>query len=222
MKQFYIAFSLLLSGLNTYGQDFTVTPSNTSVANVLIGEYVTSEIQFQNNTGSDLTLEWNILEKTTPAGWDYSYCDYVHCWDATYNHAIMNPVPAGQNAYIKVNVSTNNTSAAYFKFAVFNSNNPLEADTVEFFFNGVLNTPEIVLTEPTLYPNPVAYGDPWQIKDLPSNSTVEVYNSLGQKMFRRTQSVEGNMIYDEKLSRGAYIIKIKADGVNETRKLIIR
>jgi hypothetical protein len=186
------------------------------------GEYITSEIQFQNNTGADLTLEWNLLEKITPAGWDYSYCDYIHCWDATYDHATMNPVPAGNNAYIKVNVSTTTATAAYFKFAVFNASNPLEADTVEFFFNGVLNSPEIVKAEPTLYPNPVAFGDNWQIKDLPANSVIEVYNSLGQKIIRRNQPTEGNLVFDEKLARGAYIIKIKADGVNETRKLIIR
>lgn len=222
MKQLYITSLILLSNINVFSQDFTTLPSNTSVATVYIGEFITSEIDFQNNTASDLTLEWTLLEKITPAGWDYSYCDYVHCWDASYNHATMNPVAPGLNAYIKVNVSTTSETAAYFKFAVYNANNPLEADTVEFWFNGLLNTPEITKAEPTLYPNPVNYGDNWQIRDLPANSVIEVYNSLGQKMYRRTQSAEGSMIFDEKLTRGAYIIKIKAESVNETRKLIIR
>jgi hypothetical protein len=222
MKGLYTALCLLLTGVNSFGQDFIASPANTSMTNVPVGDYVTAEIQFQNNTGTDLTLGWNLLEKITPSGWDYSYCDYIHCWDATYNHATMTVLPAGQNAYIKVNASTTNNSAAYFKFAVFNSNNPIEADTVEFFFNGVLNTKEVIRLNPTLFPNPVSYGESWQLKDLPSNSLVEVYNSLGQKIFRKTLTAEGNIICDEKLARGAYIIKIKADGFNETRKLIIR
>jgi hypothetical protein len=222
MKHIYLASLIVLLKFFSFSQDFTVQPSNTSVATVHAAEYVTSEIRFINNTGADLTLGWNLLEKITPTGWDYSYCDYIHCWDATYDHATMNPVPAGQYAYIKVNVSTTSETTSYFKFQVFNVNNPAVADTVEFWFNGVLSTQEISKPEPTLYPNPAAYGDDWQIKDLPANSTVELFNSLGQRIARKAQSTEGNMTFDEKLTRGAYFVKIKAEGINETRKLIIR
>lgn len=222
MKNLYVAAALLLAGFNSTAQDFTVSPSNTSTAEVHPGEYVTSEIQFNNNTAGDLTLGWNLLEKITPTGWDYSYCDYIHCWDATYDHATMNPLPAGQHAYIKVNVSTTSQTTAYFRFAVFNVNNPAEADTVEFWFNGVLAAPEITKAEPTLIPNPVNFGDNWQIKDLPANSSIEVYNSLGQKVVRKQHPTEGNLVFDDTLPRGAYFVKIKAEGINETRKLIIR
>lgn len=222
MTKIYAAVLLLISSTSVIAQDFIISPSNSVTTTVFTNEYVTAEIDFEHNTTGDLTLGWDLIEKSTPVGWDYSYCDYNTCYDATYTHGTMAPFSTGNHGFIKVNVLTTTESSAYFKFSVYNVLTPTVTDTIEFWFNGVMSVKPVVKEDLAIFPNPATFGDNWSIKNVPANSVIDVYNSLGQKVLKVGASQESTVVFENRLNRGAYIVKIQHDGIVETRKLIIR
>ena len=221
MRSLYLFFISILSFSFSFSQGFSVSPDHSVSTTIQTNEYVTSQISFTNTTTDSLSLSWNLLEKVTPNGWDYSYCDYNSCYDATKIEGTMAAIPAGGNGFIKVNVMTTAESWSYFKFSVFNVSMPELADTVEFWFNGIANIKENSKEAISIYPNPIEAGDDWTIKNLPLNSTVEIFNSLGQKIGKTIQA-SNNLSIDGNMPKGVYILKIQHNKLIETRKLIVR
>ena len=221
MRHLYLVIVCLLNSLFSFSQGFSVSPSHSVSTTIQTNEYTTSEISFTNTTSDSLFLSWNLLEKVTPTGWDYSYCDFNSCYDATKTEGSMAPIPPGGNGFIKVNVMTTVESWSYFKFSVFNVSTHESADTIEFWFNGILDIKENPKESISIYPNPIASGDSWTIKNLPVNSTIEIFNSLGQKIGKTIQA-SNSLMQDGNLTKGVYILKIHHNKLVETRKLIVR
>jgi len=222
MKHLYLSIIFAISSFCGFAQNFTVTPANSVTTTISLDTYITSEIDFNNTSGDLLYLAWDLIDATVPSSFDYSFCDYNTCYDATYIHGTMAAISPGNSGFIKVNLSTSQEGWAHFKFAVYNVNNPSEADTVDFWFNGIAEVKQIVKEEISIYPNPVNSGDNWTIKNLENNSLIEVYNSLGQKVLSTKNYSSSSVILEGKLNKGAYIVRILHDGERETRKLIIR
>ena len=221
MRSLYLFLISILSFSFSFSQGFSVSPSHSVSTTIQTDEYITSQISFTNTTTDSLFLSWNLLEKVTPTGWDYSYCDFNSCYDATKTEGTMAPIPAGENGFIKVNVMTTVESWSYFSFSVFNVEMPELADTIEFWFNGIADIKENSKETISIYPNPIASGDNWTIKNLPLNSTVEIFNSLGQKIGKTIQA-SNSLMLDGDLTKGIYILKIHHNKRVETRKLIVR
>ena len=75
MKSFasvFVCFSCLTYCYTGYSQSFN-TSQNSTTATIAMNVYVTSVIEFQSIQSDSLTLKWDLLEKITPAGWDYSF-----------------------------------------------------------------------------------------------------------------------------------------------------
>ena len=221
MRSLYLFLISILSFSFSFSQGFSVSPSHSVSTTIQTDEYITSQISFTNTTTDSLFLSWNLLEKVTPTGWDYSYCDFNSCYDATKTEGTMAPIPAGENGFIKVNVMTTVESWSYFRFSVFNVEMPELADTIEFWFNGIADIKENLKETISIYPNPIASGDNWTIKNLPVNSTIEIFNSLGQKIGKTIQA-SNSLMLDGDLTKGIYILKIHHNKRVETRKLIVR
>lgn len=222
MKQFFTLILFIGTATIGFAQDFIISPSSTINTTIQTNEYVTAQINFEHNTTGDLTLEWDLIEKVAPVGWDYSFCDYTTCYDATKVNGTMTPFSTGQSGFIKVNVMTTIEGWAYFKFAVYNELAPQDADTVEFWFNGIASIKTVTKEDVSIYPNPVNAGENWSIKNIPLNASVEIFNSLGQKIGKTIQATSSTLTMDGRLSKGAYIVKIHHDNAIITRKLIIR
>lgn len=221
MRSPYLFLISILSFSFSFSQGFSVSPSHSVSTTIQTDEYITSQISFTNTTTDSLFLSWNLLEKVTPNGWDYSYCDFNSCYDATKTEGTMAPIPAGGNGFIKANVMTTVESWSYFRFSVFNVAVPELADTIEFWFNGIADIKENSKETISIYPNPIESGDNWTIKNLPLNSTVEIFNSLGQKIGKTIQA-SNSLILDGDLTKGVYILKIYHNKRVEMRKLIVR
>lgn len=222
MKKIYVNILFALISLSTLAQDYTISPSNSLMTTIQTNEYVTATINFNNISSNDIIFVWDLVEKITPTGWDYSYCDFNTCYDGTYDHGVMTPVTPGNAGFIKVNVMTPNEGWGYYKFVVYNQLTPEITDTIEFWFNGIAEVKQIVKEEISIYPNPVNSGDNCTIKNLSNNSSIEVYNSLGQKVFNTKNYSSSSVVLDGKFNKGAYIVRIIHDGETETRKLIVR
>lgn len=222
MNKIYLILALCLSTAYSFAQDFTISPSNSVSKTIQVGEYATSDIYFTNITGSDLTLGWELIESIVPGGWDFSFCDYTNCYSGTTINGTMTPFSSPNNGFIKVNISSTNTSSAYFKFAVFNIVANNQIDTVEFWFNSVLGINEVKTEKLSVFPNPSLYGNDWSLNNVPLNSSIEVFNSLGQIVAMIPSSNSSTITIDSKLNRGVYFIQVKHDGITENKKLIIK
>jgi hypothetical protein len=222
MKYFLILFSSLKI-ISAFAQPFEASPANQSINYVSIGEYVTSTIQFVNNADSGLVLQWDLLEKTTPAGWDYSYCDFNTCYDATYVHGVMDTIPAVGNGFIKVNVSTTNESWSYFKFQVSTLNNSEYIDTVEFWFNGINALNEFENdNDLMIFPNPVNSGEVITVIPVEPNSVIQIYNVFGELIWNEKTYQKFHPIKLSNFQPGSYFVRVDNDFHTYFTQLIVR
>lgn len=221
MKKFYLFF-IFLTGLTAQAQNYIITPSKVVNTVMPLNTYTTAEIDFEHNTVGPLNLAWNVIDIVIPQGWDYSYCDYNTCYLASDSHGAMATVNSGEHGFIKVNLSATTAGWAHFTFEVFEVSNPTATDTVEFWFNGVAAVKEVPVSEISLFPNPVSQGENSVLKNLPLNTTVEIYNSLGQKIRRINSGNQTSVSLGDELNRGVYLIRMTIDGKTETRKLIVK
>lgn len=77
-----------------------------------------------------------------------------------------------------------------------------------------------------VYPNPVSNGQAQVIVDIPaSEGTVRVFNTTGQQMLEQHWSgltgLSNRSLDVSALSKGVYAIRIEANHLNTTAKLVI-
>lgn len=218
---FLLCLSIFLT-INSFAQTFTVeTNSLTSAAPV--NEYVTGTINITNSSADSIILGWELIDKIAPTGWDYSYCDYNTCYTASAHDGTMAKIASGANAFIKVNVMTPNSSWSYFQFKVYDIATPEEADTMEFWFNGIASTISKPLeAKLSISPNPINQGSLLTIENIPAQGKVMIINSLGQQVYFGDASQNGKLQIPADWSKGAYFIKISNGSLIESRKLIVR
>jgi hypothetical protein len=208
--------------LSAEAQNFTAYPGNTVTTYTSLEAYTTGSIKFRNDNLTDLVLGWQLLEKTVPAGWEYSYCDYPTCYTAVDMNGVMDPVAPGDSGFVKVNVIAHSEGWAHFKIRVFNWDTPSEADTVDYWFNALASVQESKHVEPiTVYPNPSAAGSQITIDNLPENYKIQIVNTLGQTVER----IEGNkksLSLNTDWGKGVFFVRISNGNHQETRKIIVR
>lgn len=135
----------------------------------------------------------------------------------------MAKVAAGSNAFIKVNVMTSSSSWSYFKFKVWDVTASSEADTIEFWFNGIASTAsKPAEAKLTISPNPISQGSLLTIDHIPTQGKVTIVNSLGQQVFSGDAPQSGKLQLDTDWSKGVYFIRISNGSLVESRKLIVR
>jgi hypothetical protein len=169
---FFVVCTVLTACFKVYSQSFT-TSVNSTTTTIAMNVYVTSVIEFQNTSPDSLTLKWDLLEKITPSGWDYSFCDYNTCYDGTTLHGTMATLDTNGIGFIKVNAMTNSESWSYFKFRVYNKNAASDSDTIEFWFNGTLSLSALSAAEMVFCPNPVNANEVLMLKSANEVKSVE-------------------------------------------------
>ena len=96
------------------------------------------------------------------------------------------------------------------------------------FQNSILSNPNIQLgNEFVLFPNPLDSNQGFTIKIVrPLNEgLVEIYNSIGQKIFSQTVANVDRKIEvrtENSLSTGVYLVAIKTAGKTSIQKLIVK
>ena len=204
-----------------FSQSFTISPGNEIISFAPLNTYITATAKFRNETAADLVFGWQLLEKTTPEGWDYSYCDYNTCYTATDYNGIMAPVIPGDSGFVKVNVLTTHEGWAHFKIRVFNYNEPSDADTVQFWFNGLAS---VNSNEPgshmSIYPNPIVEGGKLNLDQLSEQTKITILNSSGQTVFG-TVAGKTSISIDMNLVKGIYFLRLDNGEHHENRKIIV-
>lgn len=222
-KLYYLLLTVcLLSASNIKAQSFTPQIYSLTTA-APVDEYVTGTINILNSSSDSIVLEWELIDKIAPAGWDYSYCDYNTCYTASSNDGTMAKIASGSNAFIKVNVMTSAASWSYFKFKVWDVATPMESDTIEFWFNGIAST----ISKPaeaklSISPNPISQGSILTVDHVPTQGKIMILNSLGQHVYTGDAPQNGKLQLEVNWTKGVYFIRVSSGSIVESRKLIVR
>ncbi len=223
MKKIYFALGFIASTLSLNAQDYIIAPNDTVVVELTSATYTSNDINLDhdNLTTDSLLLQWEIVENTIPADWDYSYCDYTNCYSSSVTDATMTKFGPSESGFIKVTVSAGSAANAMIRFKVYNDGFPENADTLTFIYNstlGIIDNQSINYV--SVFPNP-SNGE-FTIDNVIPNSQISVVNSLGQIVLN-AESVNSKYTFNSNLNPGVYFIKL-SNGRKQyaTRKLIIK
>ena len=225
MRKIYtlIAATFLLTSLNA--QDYNITLNDTIEQTVIVGSYTDATIYMDhdNSTTDSLRLQWEIIENTIPAGWDYSICDYTNCYAGNITSGTMSKFGMNQSGFIKLNMLASTTESGQLRFKVYNTGNAINADTIAFIYNAVLGLDDIDLGQHiNVFPNP-STGNQVSIQNILPNTKLSIINALGQAVLSQTINSDKLVISNLNLRKGVYFIRFeRANTLYATRKLIVK
>jgi hypothetical protein len=223
MKIIFISLAVCLTSFVTLAQNFTISPDKEIHTNLAVNDYLTVQIDINHAESSELTLGWEILEKTAPEGWDYSFCDYNTCYDGSKTSGTMAPFTNTETGFIKVNISTNNESWCYFKFRVFDTNKPEETDTIQFWFEGTTGLDALTSQPFKIYPNPVNNSEKLNFSQNTQLKTCVILNQMGQVIKTQTLNSTNGVISIEGIKAGLYIVQLEnVNGTKHVQNLVIK
>lgn len=218
-----IVASFLISGVNA--QDYNITPNDTVSEIVVLNGYYSPGINMEhdNTTADSLELMWELFDNTSPAGWDFSFCDYTSCYAGNITSGTMTKFGQNQAGFIKVNLMPTTVGVAQFRFKVWKTSNPTDIDTITFLFDAILGISDIDLGQKvSVYPNP-SNGEQVTINNILPNSELVIQNALGQVVFSKNINSSKLSISNLELRRGVYFVRLEREGNQyATRKLIVK
>ena len=92
------------------------------------------------------------------------------------------------------------------------------SEILYIYQQGSLSVNEQKLVNFKIYPNPA--NSVVKINTIHENYTIEIYNSQSQLVFKKENNVGSNEIAISDLASGIYFVKLKADGINEVKKVV--
>lgn len=174
--------------------------------------YITNELT------DSLYLGWKMVENTCPEEWTYVLCDYGFCYDGLPPSGTMQPVPEGENAFLKLSVFANGVEGSgYIRFWVYESDNQADYQVITFWLNMPVGLDDIEQQAIQIWPNPASETVQCTLLEE-SNLSIRSMNgqlvkSLGHA-FPGTQTID---IAD--LPEGMYLLEVRSESGILTRKL---
>ena len=116
-------------------QSFTISPNDTLWVNAPLTSLSIHDIYQVNGTGGPIDLAWDSLLVDLPEPWDYSTCDFGHCYPGIpAAGGEMLPVGAGELGFLGLNLMPNGVAGTGVAPASPNSvNAPNERIAAAFF-----------------------------------------------------------------------------------------
>lgn len=175
--------------------------------------YQTAEIHCVPNPVGAMSINWDLIESdpNLPSGWTYTICDQI-CYPFFSDHG--SPVDftasqfnSGQSYKLKLGVTTNEIEGSgFFKYFIYDINNPSYGDTVTFNLNYQSNG----LNENTFSENDVQYSVSNNVLTLSSNNSkeheIELISTNGIRILNT--HFESNTIIDQPFPAGVYYLII--------------
>lgn len=230
MKKIILVLLLTgICGVTVAQKKYKVTPNHTLNGKALFGSYTNFEI-FQENISNDvIILKWKLLSNNLLKGWDYSTCAFGTCYASIPDSlCTMTPIQPGESGFLALNLDpmyiTGSGSASIY---VYESDKPLEGDTITFIINaedanGIAN---YTLNDAlSIYPNPAIESVNFKLDHNAQTSvSVQLMNALGKEVYT-TRITSGNTdaLDINSFSPGMYFLKCNfANGSSSIKKLEI-
>lgn len=152
-----ILVALLLFSLNVVRAQFNLSATAVS-GTVEQNGYLNLEIDMDNTLADSLTLEWETMSNTLPAGWDATLCDYQQCFASVIAGRVMEPVPPGGHGFIKLTIGPNMViGSGVVTFDVWERGNTASKQTITYTVNAVVGVDAYDLSQDVhMYPNPAS------------------------------------------------------------------
>ena len=207
-------------------QSYTLVPGNSVSSMIDANGFIEPKIEALNNTGGDITLEYELLSNTLNSAWSILLCDNVNCYPSAWQSATMDPIGGGvQEMIFKVTLDPQGTAGTgALVYRLWDRANPGVEDTISFDFEV---TPATSLAEELIA----------QIKVFPQPATDLVYVELPSQMGRveldivdlagavvARHNVNGtNAELDvTNLAHGMYILRIKNDDMVLNKRISVQ
>lgn len=155
MKPF-LTLALLLALATVGTAQFSVETTDYE-GTVPLTSFTDHNVYVYNELGDSLHLGWKFINNTCPVEWTYSLCDFGFCYDGIPLSGIMQPVPDGANAFLKLSVWANGVAGSGgITFWVYESDSPEDYQQITFWFNMTPLGVASIERRVTLVPNPAA------------------------------------------------------------------
>ena len=188
--------------------------------------YNSAENLFTTKNGKRLMVEMRkapVSEEIIPLSIsDYSSTDYVLSINRENLNLLSNLDVVLFDAYLNTTTSLP-AGITDYNFSV-DPNDPASMDLDRFeiqFVDGTLSNDQLNLDQIALYPNP-AQGSFTIEVPFTTETTLRVYNALGQEMIKRTSSNRQINVDGNSLKNGLYIVKITNGDQEISKKLIMK
>ncbi len=202
----------------------TIVPQETSKTFLVTmdgGDY-TSSIYYDNNSSSDITVEWAVVASDLPSGWLQFVCiDGGQCYPPNITESPADEnwvIPAGESRWIKLQLRADAESGAMpgtaeVTLRLNELGNSANGGDVTFFGQGITTSIKGVEdVSVNIFPNPAS--DFIKLTNVSGIANVEIYNLIGRKVLVENGISEGETLNISNLSKGMYLVRMLDDNNN--------
>ncbi|MFY0674684.1 MAG: T9SS type A sorting domain-containing protein [Bacteroidia bacterium] len=227
-KIYILLFCSALIFSQAKGANFS--PDQDSISGNFTADEEEHKIKILINTELEaLTLKWRVLKKDMPSEWNNSLCDNFQCYFdvGTGTQKTAQPIGGGTPLPMEAGVNANNVGGeGKLIVKVFDEADSTNADTISFYWNMTVSTPEVEKPNFNIYPNPASSTLNIKFdKALKDDVQVKIYNLVGQEqrnieVFQDNRAVSIDL---RKLNNGTYLVQfINSNGKMVTQRFTKR
>jgi len=230
MTKYYLAFIVFVAafGMANAQNNFSLTAD--TVRGTFQPDKEEHKIKAYANTElSSLTLQWRILERNMPDGWENSLCDNFQCYfDVKVGDSkVGQPIDATTAMPFEAGINSNQIAGeGKLTVKVFEKDDTLKSDTVTFLWSVPLGVKTINVPQFTIYPNPAKSNINIVFEKAAKNEVqVKIYNLVGQEQRNISTFQNGKSVNIDirNLNNGTYLIQfISTDGKMTTQRFTKR
>ncbi len=219
-------FILLVGPQMTNAQGYTLEPES----KVLVGTAPPDELSafdfyFVNITDKPLSLAWKPVHNGFSGEWDYSVCDYGHCYAGLPSEGgMMDSLMPGKQGFMAMNITPYaSAKPSTVKIYMYRTDSPNTGDTLTWFINPATSNVSDDL-KPTLlvqvYPSVVSTVLTCKSESSPIES-IEIFAVSGSLVLRQSGNRTTSQQIDiAGLSDGMYFVSIvTGNGRHAMRKV---
>jgi len=207
---------LVSASLWLSAQNYTFSPGNEVFGVLEMDMYTEHYMYIGHDSPDSARITWRVIENTCPEGWDIQACDYQHCYTGLPNDGDMNPVPSGDQGYLRMIVNPFLIAGTgMLHLLIFPTGQPLNYVDAYYYFNTTaLSTAQsandessiIVLANEIVYTGPIL-------------GPIQLYSIDGemiQQEMMQQPSVRMNL---DGLAAGSYVLRLPSGACHKFTKL---
>ncbi|MEM7035414.1 MAG: T9SS type A sorting domain-containing protein [Bacteroidota bacterium] len=224
MKRFYLFLALMAMVSMVNAQAFTVTPSMSESGNLIVDTDVDVWIQFNNQSGADFDLGYELTTNNLHPGWEIKVCDADQCYFEAHLSDTMGPIRDGQFGFLKITAKAGSNewvdgSISYDVWVVGDRENTEVEVTANFYATVDIDDAQLGNLV-NIYPNPVQTELTFSATNgkLPKG-TARIFDLKGTLLQTTTvNALETQTMDVAALPTGLYMVKYEANNEVVTKK----
>lgn len=196
-----------------FAQSFEIeSETDTIKKSITLDSYNDINVDIRNLTNGDVTLAWEVINRSEVTGWDFSLCDLGNCHIGVPESGEMWAMDTETKAFLKISANPQGmVGNCMFTFKVFDKDNPSDADTITMIADAAVGIPSITAFNQQVFPNPAT-----NVLNVRSDEAIvglQLFNTVGQVVLTQNLNMaELNTSLDVSgIELGQYILVIRTD-----------